>query len=328
MTSSIGKFSRRIFSASLVSGAFLAREGHSQTWPGNNPVSLVIPYSAGGGTDILGRVVADKLSKDTGGNVVLLHKPGAVTSIAARYVAKAPPDGQTILLGSVVTFCMAPWSLKTPGFDTDKDFEHITMIAESMYLLVVNSKWSNLEKLVDEAKKRPGELSFASWGIGSTAHLFMLDLMARTGINLIHVPYGGSQPALTDVIGGRIDIMMCPQATAAQHVLSGRLTGLAVLNNSRGASMPKIPTIEEIGLRGLRSPGWLSLQVPSGTPSSIVQTIGELAKTAFKNPATRLMLERSGMGDVEFGSENLKNRIKADSIFYRELMARAGVVPE
>lgn len=327
MSMQFGKMNRRAFGTTLAALALSSRIARAESWPGEKAVTLVLPYAAGAGTDIVGRVAVDRLAKDTGGTFVMSHKPGAVTTLAARLVAKSPPDGHTLLLGSVTSFCMAPWSVKTPGYDPIKDFEHITMIAEAMYVLIANPRWTNLNALIAEAKKRPGELTFASWGVGSSAHLIMLDLMTKAGINLVHVPYNGSQPALTDLIGGRIDIMLSPQATANAHVIAGKATGLAVLNKKRITALPGVPTIEEIGLSGLRSPGWISLDAPAGTPSPILEIIANSAKKAFTDPATRAMLDEVGMGEVEFGTEALNNRIRVDSAYLRDLMVRAGVVP-
>ncbi len=320
---------RRLLLAAAAASAAMPRPGRADTtWPDGRPVALVIPYGPGGGTDILGRVVTQSLAERHGGAFVMDHKPGASTTLAARHVARARPDGHTLLLGSVGTFSLAPFAYRNPGYDPLQDFAHITMIAETILVLVAHPRWASLEHAVAGAKRRPGALSFATWGIGSTAHLLLVDLMARAGIELIHAPYNGSPPALTDTVAGRIDMMFSPLATAKPHVEAGRLRGLAVVRDGRAAALPQVPTIDEAGMPGLRTAGWLSLQAPAATPQPILARIEETATAAFRAPANRALLDGLGMAAVEPGPAALRARILEELPKHRDLMARAGVRPE
>ena len=313
----------------LLAAAATATAAQAQTeWPGTRPVALTIPYGPGGGTDILGRIAAQALAERTGGSFVMDHKPGGATTVAARHVARARPDGMTLLMGSVGTFTFAPFAFRNLGYDPLRDFEHITQIAETILILVANPRWESLEQAIAAARRRPGELSFATWGVGSSSHLLMVDMMARAGIELIHVPYNSTPPALTDTVAGRTDMMFSPLATAKPHVESGRLRGLAMIRATRVAVLPQVPTIDEAGMPGLRTSSWLSLEAPAGTPAPILVRIEEIATQAFQAQANRALLDGLGMASVEFGSAALRARIEAELPRHRELMARAGVQPE
>ena len=297
-------------------------------WPGGRPVALTIPYGPGGGTDILGRVVTQSLAERTGGTFVMDHKPGGATTVAARHVARARPDGTTLLMGAVGTFTLAPFAFRNLGYDPLRDFEHITQIAETILVLVANPRWDSLEAAIAGARRRPGELSFATWGVGSSSHLLLVDMMARAGIELIHVPYNSTPPALTDTVAGRTDMMFSPLATAKPHIESGRLRALAMIRDTRASVLPAVPTVDEAGLPGLRTSSWLSLQAPAGTPQPILASIEEIVSRAFQAETNRALLDGLGMASVTFGAAALRARIIEELPRHRELMERAGIQPE
>ena len=320
---------RRAFNiAALAASPLLGLQALAASWPEGRATSMILPYSPGAGTDVLGRMVTERLAKDTGGAFIMQHKPGATTTVAARQVARSAPEGYTLFLGSAASFCLAPFSYKSLGYDPMDDFEHITLLAESMYVLITSSRWKSLDELLQAAKREPDTLNYASWGIGSTAHLAMLEVMERTGAKLMHVPYNASMPALMDVVGGRIDIMLCTLSTATAQVAGGGVNAVAALSNERLASMPKVPTVAEAGLDGLRAPGWLSLEAPKGTPASILATVSSSVKAALNDSATRDLLDRNGFDKVAFGAQALKDRIRTDLAYFREWMPRAGVTPQ
>lgn len=321
-------FGRRQVIAAAASGALPLSAQAQGEWPGGRSVALTIPYGPGGGTDILGRVVTQALAERTGGTFVMDHKPGGATTVAARHVARARPDGYTLLMGSVGTFTLAPFAFRTLGYDPLRDFEHITQIAETILVLVANPRWDSLDQALTAARRRPGELSFATWGTGSSAHLLMVDMMARAGIELIHVPYNSTPPALTDTVAGRTDMMFSPLATAKPHVEAGRLRALAVIRTERAAALPQAPTIDEAGMPGLRTSAWLSLEAPAGTPPAILARIEETATRAFQTEANRTLLDGLGMARVEFGAAALRARILEELPKHRALMERAGIQPE
>ncbi|MCK8782896.1 tripartite tricarboxylate transporter substrate binding protein [Roseomonas sp. NAR14] len=297
-------------------------------WPAGQTVAIVIPYAPDGAPDILAQVITRGVGERLGGNFVMDHKPGASTTLAARAVARAKPDGMTLLMGTVVTFTTAPHALRNPGFDALADFAHVTMIADTQYLLVANPRWPSLDALVAEAKRRPGQLSYATWGVGTAAHLLMVDLAARQGIELLHVPYSGSPPALTDTIAGRTDLMFSTYAPAKPHVESGRLRAFAIPSARRAASLPDVPTMAEIGVPDFVSSGWFCLSAPLGTPAPILARLETALVESFTEPATRARLDGLGLATVEWGPVALRERIARESAQNKVLMRRAGIEPE
>lgn len=297
-------------------------------WPGSQPVTLVLPYAAGGATDVVGRLVLDGLTQRIGGTFVWEHKPGASTSLAARHVARARPDGLTLLLGTIATFTMTPIALRNPGFDPLNDFEHITQVCATQSLIVANPRWGSLRELIDAAKARPGQLSYASWGVGTTAHLPMLRLMDAAGIDMLHVPYNGAPPALTDTIAGRTDCMFALVAACRGHVEGGRLKGIAAATEERVRIFPAIPTLVEQGFPGLTNNGWYGIQAPVGTPEPIRARILEAMTAHFADPRVIETMAGHGLAPQPMGSAPLREKITRELAQNRVLMARAGVVPE
>ncbi len=316
--------------AALAAPALLlaARASGQPAWPApGQTIALVIPYAAGGASDVVGRVAVDGLSA-LGANAIMEHRPGASTSIAARYVARAKPDGQTLLLGTNVTFTMAPVALRNPGYDIMADFAHATLVTETISVLVANPRWDSLETLVAAAKARPGELSYATWGIGTSAHLAAVDFCGRAGIEMTHVPFNGSPPAMIDVIAGRIDCMFALLAACKGHVEAGRLRPLAAPTATRIAALPGVRTLEESGFPGFRMNGWYSVSGPAGTPAAILGRIDQAMRSAFGAPEARALLDRNGLGAAVPGQGELHRRIQEELALNRGLMQRAGIQPE
>lgn len=318
-------FARR---ALLATPGLLALPARAQSWPGGQTVSIAMPYSPGGSTDVLGRILVQGLAERLGGNFILDHKPGASTTLAGRHVAAARPDGLTLLLGTVVTFTMAPFSLRQIGYDPFSSFEHLTLLAETGFVLVAHPRTPTLPALIEAARARPGRLAYATWGVGSSSHLMMLELMQRTGTDMLHVPFNGSPPGLTETMAGRVDAMMSVIAPARPQVEAGRLTALAVAGAARQPSMPTVPSTEEMGVPGIRPPGWFSLQAPAGTPAAITRRLAQAAAESFATPAAQAQLVQLGFAGTPMGPDALISRIREDYALHRDLLARAGVQPE
>lgn len=288
--------------------------------------SLVIPYAPGGASDVVGRLLADGLTQRLGGSVVMDHKPGASTTIAARHVARARPDGQTLLLGTIVTFTMAPLALRTPGYDPLADFTHLTQLCDTEALLVANPRWESLAQLLDAARARPGQLSYASWGIGTTAHLPMVELTARAGVEMLHVPFNGAPPALTEVIAGRVDCMIALVAASRGHVEAGRVRALGAVTKERLAAFPDLPTVAEQGFPGFGGGAWYSLQAPPGLPALLRARLTAAAAETFQDPRNLAFMRAQGLAPAPaFGEAALVARIRRELDQHRELMARAGI---
>ncbi len=301
--------------------------GAQSAWPGSQPVTLILPYAPGGATDVVGRLVLDGLTQRIGGTFVWEHKPGASTSLAARHVARARPDGTTLLLGTIATFTLTPLALRNPGFDPLADFEHITQVCATQSLLVGHPRWASLAALIEAAKARPGQLSFATWGVGTTAHLPMMLLMERADIEMLHVPYNGSPPALTDTIAGRTDCMFALVAACRGHVEGGRLRGLGAASEERVRIFPDISTLTEQGMP-ITNNGWYGIQAPVGTPEPIRARILEAMTAHFADPRVIEFMAGQGLAPQPMGSAPLREKITRELAQNRILMARAGVVPE
>ena len=203
-------------------------------WPQGRSVSLVIPFTPGGGTDVVARILQEGFTETFGGNFVMEHKPGATTTVGARHVARSRPDGMTLLVGSNSAFALAPFAYKNLGYDPLVDFTHISLLYASAYLLVAHPRWGSFQQVIEAAKREPGKLSYGTWGVGSTAHLLMLEMNERTGTRMLHVPFGGPAPALTEILAGRVDMMFttfaparaCPGGTAERSRCAARAAPL------------------------------------------------------------------------------------------------------
>ncbi len=308
----------------LLAGRATAQDSYAK---GQN-VSLVLPYAPGGATDVIGRAVADGLSARLGANVVMEHKPGASTTIAARQVMRARPDGLQILLGTIATFSLAPLALKNPGFDPLADFAHLSMVTDNVYVLCANPKWGSLAEILAAAKADPARISYASWGIGTTAHLPMVDLAGRAGVEMTHIPYNGSPPALIDVIAGRCDLMFALLAACKGHIESGRLRPLATCADARAALLPELPTMQELGYAGFRVGGWYGVSVPVATPAPAQAQLLAATEATMVAPETRRVLDPMGMFLTPLGPQAMRARITEELALFRALMQRAGVQAE
>lgn len=239
----------------------------SQSFP-SRPLRLIVPFPAGGPTDIVARPLAQLLSDALKQQVVVDNKGGAGGSIAADGVAKSPADGYTLLMGTVGTHAINPTLYKKLAYDAIKDFTPLGLVASAPVALVVsaNTPYGNLGALIAAARKRPGDISFASAGNGSPGHLTGELFAKAAGITLSHIPYRGSAPALTDVISGQIPVMFDPVQSVLGHVQSGRLRALAVSSTSRATVLPQVPTMVESGLEGFEAQAWWAVFAPANLP--------------------------------------------------------------
>lgn len=297
-------------------------------WPNGRSVSMVVPFTPGGGTDVIGRILQDRFGESFGSNFVLDHKPGASTTVGVRYVARARPDGATLLLGSNSGFTQAPFAYRNLGYDPLTDFTHISLLYSSAYLLVAHPRWSSFEQVIEAAKREPGKLSYGTWGLGSTAHLLMLEMTERTGTEMLHVPFGGPAPALTEILAGRVDMMFTTFAPARAHVLEGRLRALAAPHEKRLAAMPQVPTTGELGLPGFLVSAWWGLAGPANLPPPVAAALEQAVPDAVGRPAARRLADEFGLLPLPLGREAMRDRIRRDLAQNEGLMRRAGITPE
>lgn len=262
-------------------------------------VTIVVPYPAGGLGDILPRAMADTLAAQTGQTFVIDNKPGATQMLGARTVALAKPDGYTILFGSVTSLAINPSVKKSLPYDPIKDFEPVSLTyATPMYLvtrrdLPVNS----VRDLIDLAKREPGKLTYASGGVGSSSHLAMELLKTMTGIDLIHVPYSGTGPAVRDTIGGHVD--MTVTGSGMSYAADGQVKLMGVTSAKRTEDAPEVPTIAEGGVPGYEATIWFGFLVPAGTPHEIVDKLSAEMRKAVTSGELRRRLKASG-NDIDY----------------------------
>jgi tripartite-type tricarboxylate transporter receptor subunit TctC len=287
----------------------------------DHPVKLIVPVPPGGGTDILSRAIGAKMSQSMGVPVVVENKPGASAAIGTELLAKSPPDGYTIMMGYSAHATNPIFNPKLP-YDTNKDFAAVTQVGYIPLILVVNPSFpaKSVKELIAMAKAKPGELQFASGGAGAGAHLSGELLKATAGVDLIHVPYKGNAPALTDVLGGQVPMMFDTITTALPHVKAGKLRALAVTSARRSPLAPELPTMIEAGLPDFEISAWYVMFAPAGVPKDVMQRLNAEVNKAIADPDVRKTLGEQG---VEFVGGTPE---EADAFVHREIARWAKII--
>jgi tripartite-type tricarboxylate transporter receptor subunit TctC len=294
---------RRALLAALTAAALLPLAANAQSgWP-NKPVRIVVPFAAGGTTDILARALAPELQRAFGQPFVVDNKPGAGGNNGAAEVAKSAPDGYTLLMGTVGTHAINPSLYPKMPYDHVKDFAPITLVAGVPNVLVISpvsaQKYgiNSVADLVKALKANPGKLNMASSGNGTSIHLAGELFKTMTGTFMVHIPYRGSGPALMDLIGGNMDVMFDNLPSAMPQIKGGKLKALAVTSATRSAALPDVPTVAEVGgpaLKGFEASSWFGLLAPAGTPADIVNRIQVETAKALGTPALKERLLAQG----------------------------------
>ena len=271
---------------SILLLVFAAAHSHAQTAFPTGPVRIVVPYPPGAITDTLPRMIAEKLREEWGQPVVIDNRPGAGGRIATEFVAKSAPDGHTLIVALPDTLVIAPQLYKKNSY-TIRDFAPVTMMARQSFVLVVRQDLNvnKFSDLIELAKSKPGQIKMSSWGEGSVGHLALELLKQKSGVNIVHIPYKGAQAALTDVIGGQVDMMITGYSTAGPHVKTGRIKILARTSSNRSPQMPDIPSINESGIPGYEVQSWYGLAAPAQTPQAIIDKIQRAVAKAMSHPA-------------------------------------------
>jgi tripartite-type tricarboxylate transporter receptor subunit TctC len=256
----------------------------AQDYP-NRSITLVVPYAAGGGNDAMARIVADHMSRTLGQQIVIENRGGAGGTIATRAVAKAAPDGYTLVIGGTGTLAINPTLYSNVGYDPRKDFAPVGLIATSALVILVHPRVeaNSVKELIALAKKEPGKLNYASAGPGSGIHLGTELFASVAGVKLTHVPYKGSAPALADLLGGQVDMMFDNLGVSLPHVKAGKLRALAVASTRRFRSLPEVPTLGET-LPGFESVAWFGIVGPPKTPSAIAEKVAAGVAEALRVP--------------------------------------------
>ncbi|MFH1604381.1 MAG: tripartite tricarboxylate transporter substrate binding protein [Pseudomonadota bacterium] len=296
-----------------------------QDYP-SKPIRFITPFAPGGSTTIVARLFGQKLTESWGQPVIVDNRPGGNTIIGTEALTKAPPDGYTILLVLNSHVINSLLTANLP-YDTFKDFAPVATIASSEYVLVINPSVpaKNLQEFIALAKSKPGQLNYASAGSGGIAHLGTELFNIMAGIKMQHIPYKGSGPALTDVIGGQVQMYLCSPAGAIPHVKSGRLKAIAVSGETRLSALPQVPTFTEAGLPGFDTKSWQGVLAPAGTPQHIINKLSsEMAKIAVM-PDIRNKLVSLGMGPFYSTAEQFAALMQADKAKFAKLIKAANI---
>jgi tripartite-type tricarboxylate transporter receptor subunit TctC len=297
----------------------------AQDYP-SRPVHLIVPYTPGTGADILARLLGPKLGERWRVGVPTENKPGATGNIGADFVAKAPPDGHTLLFVAT-SFGTTPALQKNLPFDPVKSFEPVALVATSGLVVVTNPKVParSMKEFIALAKSQPGKMHYSSPGNGGPQHLAMELIKLETGIDIVHVPYKGAAGALADVVGGHVDAMISAVQTAHPHVQSGRLRALAVMSTERSPAYPDVPTMKEQGLSDLEVETWYGAFAPGGTSFPIIQKINADINALLKDPQIREALEKQGMTPAGGPPQRLGDLVKKELPRWHRVVGAAGI---
>jgi len=318
------KIIKRLY-CGLAVAALSTAAGAVEPYP-SQPITLVNPYAAGGPADVLGRALARELEKQLGKPVIVENKAGGGAAIGANVVARAKPDGYTLLLGTSAAHVVTPLMQRTP-YDGIKDFAFVSIVANQPNMLVARPTLNvgSVSDLIAKARKEPGKINYASAGPGSSPHLGGELFRQRAGVEIEHIPYGGAAPAINDLVGGQVDIAVLNLAASLQFIRSGRLKALAYANDKRSPLMPDVPTLAESGVTGAESASWYSLAAPKGTPADVLQRLNEAVGRVNGDPEYRKLMQEQGVDLWSMTSQQATEFVEKDQAAMRKLVESAGL---
>ena len=319
---------KRVLNALLLVACFAAGAALAQAYP-SKALRMVVPFPPGGSADILGRSVGQKLGERLGQPVVIDNRPGAGASIGAKAVAEAPADGYTLLLGTVSSHAMSP-ATNAVGYDPVKDFTPIAEIASIPFVVLVHPgvPVKNIAELVALAKSKPGQLTYASAGSGTSNHLAGELLGMAAGIKMLHVPYKGSAPALNDLLGGQVNAMFDLQLTAMPQIKSGKVRALAMTGAKRSALLPELPTVREAGVPGYEVTAWFGFFGPAGVPKPIVDRLNAELNAIMKLPDIRAKFAELGVETESGSAEEFAGFVRGEAGKWAAVIKAAGIVAQ
>ena len=301
----------------------------AQNFP-NRTITLVIPFAPGGSNTIVGRVIADRMSELLGEKIVVDNRPGAGGTVGTRAVARSEPDGYTILLSFTGTMAIAPSLYKNPGYDPRKDFAPIGLIGNAPNSLVVHPSFpaKSVAELIAYAKANPGKVNFGSAGAGTVSHITGEYFAYSAGIKLVHIPYKGTGPALTDLLGGHIPMAFAPIPASHANVSGGLLRALAVTSTTRSSLLPDVPTVAESGLPGFDASLYYGLVAPAGTPRPVIDKLNKVLRDALGSDEVKKQLALDGTEITPGTPEDYAGFIDKDEKKWSQLVKASGVEPE
>ena len=305
-----------------------AGSAFGEGWPAK-PITLIVPFPAGGTTDVLARALADQLQQSLGQAVIVESKPGAGATLGADYVAKAKADGYTLLVGAV-HHTIASSVYKRLPYDLQKDFVPITTVALVPNVLVVNAgnPAKTVAELVAQAKADPGKLSYGSNGNGTAQHLIGTQFENVTGTDLLHVPYKGSGPLVTDLLGNQVTMSFDTVTPVLQHIKAGKLRALAVTTGKRAAALPDVPTLEEAGVKGISIGTWFGVLAPAATPKVVVTRLNQEMVKVIQSPEFKKRMDEIGAEPIGNSGDQMAAQIKSETEKFAKLVKDAKVTIE
>jgi tripartite-type tricarboxylate transporter receptor subunit TctC len=313
----------------LAASALVACAAHAQHYP-SKPIRLMVGFAPGGNTDVVARIVAQKLGERLGQQVVVENKAGAGGTIANAEVARAAPDGYMLTMGTTTTHAIAVAAYKDLPYDPSADFEPLAQVAVAPYLLVVQSKQpvKDLKEFVAWVKSQPGKLNYGSAGQATTTHLVMASFAHRAGLDVVHVPFKGNAPATQAILGGQIEILFGGVPPLLPHVKAGSLRALAISTAKRSASLPDVPTVAEAGYPGFDIALWLGFFAPKGTRAAITKRLeGELLQIA-RAPDLKDVMEKQGLEANAGSAAELARLVKTEIETYKTVFKAANIKME
>lgn len=316
---------RTVLAASMLAALLPAAQAGQAGYP-DKPVKFVVPFPPGGITDRIARSLAEKMQESMGQPVVVENKAGAGATIGSDFVARAQPDGYTILMGSHASHAINATLMKLP-YDPVKSFEPISLLATvpNMLLLKPSNPAKNVAELIAQAKANPGKLTYTSAGIGTSGHIAGEMLASMAGVKLLHVPAKGPAQAVQDALGGHVDILFDSTALSLPLVNTGKLKALAVTSKERSPAVPDLPTMSEAGVKGYEVLLWFGLYAPAGTPAPIVQKLQQETANAFADPTLRDSLVKDGVTLIASTPEQLRRFQKEEAAKYAKLIKALGL---
>jgi len=319
---------RKLIAALFLCAAGLSHAQPNSTYP-SKPIHLIVPFPPGGGNDTVARAIAQQVSPELGQPVVIDNRPGAGGAVGAELAAKAPPDGYTLFLAGVGSHVVNPNVHKVP-YDPIRDFAPVTLIASAPSVLVVNPRVpaQSIAEFTAYARANPGKLNYASNGAGSAAQLAAAMYETMAGVKMVHVPYKGIAPALTDLLGGEVQLMFGTVVALVPHIQAGRLRALAVTGKKRSALLPEVPTLRESGLPEYEAGSWYGIEAPAGTPRAIIDQLNAVIVKALRQPDVARRLATEGAEVIGSTPEEFGAHIKAEGERVGRIVRAAGIKAE
>lgn len=320
---------RMLLATAIVAAGMVPFASMADAFP-DRPITLVVPYAAGGGTDAVARVIAQGVTDQVGQQVVVENNGTAGGNVATAAAAKAAPDGYTVLMANPGPMTVNPHLFKNVKIDPLKAFDPVTLIAKAPLVVVVpqESRFTSFQAIIDEAKANPGGLTYGSAGNGSASHLATLLLANSAGLDMVHVPYKGAGPAITDLVGGRLDFMITTLPSIVGFLDSGKATPLAVTTPERAKRLPEVPTIAESGYPDYQTAGWYGFAVPKGAPPEVVTKLRDATVAAMQSPDVQKSLDIEGAVVIGSTPEEFGAFMQSESQRWAELIAKTGLTTD